>query len=126
MLPRACVVEGCRGLAVPGGSRCEAHRLTDAGTRRQARHSKRRAAARRGGTNAAARMRKAVNSVGYSVCLHCGRTVEARGIEIDHVLPLLDGGLDVESNVQPLCRSCHKDKTSKEAANRRPGGGGRS
>jgi 5-methylcytosine-specific restriction protein A len=33
-------------------------------------------------------------------------------VDIDHVLPLSKGGEDVDSNVQPLCKACHKAKTA--------------
>ncbi len=33
----------------------------------------------------------------------------------DHVVPLAEGGLDVEGNTQPLCQSCSDSKTRDEA-----------
>ncbi|MFF3654962.1 HNH endonuclease [Streptomyces olivochromogenes] len=34
----------------------------------------------------------------------------ASAIDVDHIQPLALGGRDTDSNVQPLCRSCHKAK----------------
>ena len=36
----------------------------------------------------------------------------AAGLEWDHIIPLEMGGDDALSNLQPLCRGCHKGKTS--------------
>ena len=41
-------------------------------------------------------------------CNHCGITAE----QIDHVIPLALGGTDDYSNLQPLCKLCHKAKTA--------------
>ena len=39
--------------------------------------------------------------------------------ELDHVVPLIDGGGHELSNLQTLCTPCHKRKTAREAAARR-------
>jgi len=41
----------------------------------------------------------------------CGHLATIR----DHIVPLAEGGLDEEFNVQPLCESCHAAKTQQEA-----------
>ena len=38
--------------------------------------------------------------------------------EVDHIVPLWDGGADDESNYQSLCKPCHSDKTAREAGHR--------
>jgi 5-methylcytosine-specific restriction protein A len=38
--------------------------------------------------------------------------------EVDHVVPLWDGGADDETNYQSLCVECHKVKTAAEAGGR--------
>jgi 5-methylcytosine-specific restriction protein A len=43
---------------------------------------------------------------------------------IDHILPLSDGGLDVDDNCQGLCWPCHDAKTATEAGERFNGGKG--
>ena len=39
--------------------------------------------------------------------------------ELDHILPLVEGGGHEPSNLQTLCVPCHREKTRKEAAQRR-------
>lgn len=53
-------------------------------------------------------------------CAHCGRPFgpkEARA-NCDHIVPLRDGGANVEDNLQMLCNWCHVEKTSAEATSR--------
>ena len=37
-------------------------------------------------------------------CVLCGA---ASRLEVDHKIPLQDGGLEKDSNLRALCRSCH-------------------
>ncbi|WP_443334423.1 HNH endonuclease [Streptomyces sp. MMBL 11-1] len=39
-------------------------------------------------------------------------------LDIDHIKPLALGGEDVESNVQALCKRCHKTKTAMDFGKR--------
>jgi 5-methylcytosine-specific restriction protein A len=51
------------------------------------------------------------------LCVECkknGRTSAAT--QIDHVIPLWNGGADDECNRQGLCDACHDKKTSIESA----------
>jgi 5-methylcytosine-specific restriction protein A len=53
------------------------------------------------------------------LCVKCnsvGRTAAAE--QVDHVIPLSNGGADDESNFQSLCVPCHKEKTAREQAER--------
>ena len=50
-------------------------------------------------------------------CAACGELLPA-AFQIDHVVPLADGGADDESNMQSLCPGCHADKTQREAIRR--------
>lgn len=59
----------------------------------------------------------------HPLCAHCaeqGRTTAVA--EVDHVIPLHQGGLDVEGNLQGLCIPCHEAKSAREAAERGVGG----
>lgn len=48
-------------------------------------------------------------------CANCSVDIDdIRLFEIDHKRPLAVGGLNTMENLQPLCKSCHKEKTSKE------------
>ncbi|MDR5819843.1 HNH endonuclease signature motif containing protein [Caballeronia sp. LZ043] len=42
-------------------------------------------------------------------CTHC--SVAVRRGEVDHIIPLKDGGTEDDSNCQLLCTGCHADKT---------------
>jgi 5-methylcytosine-specific restriction endonuclease McrA len=39
--------------------------------------------------------------------------------ELDHIVPLIDGGSHDMANLQTLCTPCHKRKTAREASHRR-------
>jgi 5-methylcytosine-specific restriction endonuclease McrA len=48
------------------------------------------------------------------VCHTCGM---AGATEVDHVVPLAQGGADDETNLRPIHREpCHRDKTARESA----------
>lgn len=47
-------------------------------------------------------------------CRSKGRVTLAR--EVDHIEPKHKGGTDDLSNLQSICTDCHRDKTSREAA----------
>ena len=42
-------------------------------------------------------------------CLGVGRVTAAQ--EVDHIVPLSQGGTDAPENLQPLCKPCHEEKT---------------
>lgn len=44
-------------------------------------------------------------------CAMCGST---DSLELDHILPYMNGGTDDESNLQWLCHKCHASKTKTE------------
>lgn len=43
-------------------------------------------------------------------CLCCGSTDD---LQLDHVIPLSLGGMNIISNAQPLCRHCNSSKRAK-------------
>jgi len=49
-----------------------------------------------------------------AVCLDAGRY--ERAAELDHKVPLWEGGAEHEANLQPLCTSCHAAKTAAEGS----------
>lgn len=54
------------------------------------------------------------------LCRHCTVLGKVRATyEVDHILPLVDGGTDDRSNLQGLCWSCHQTKTRNENDARR-------
>jgi 5-methylcytosine-specific restriction protein A len=44
-------------------------------------------------------------------CRRCG----LHGHEVDHIINVKSGGLDVDENLETLCRICHRAKTQGEA-----------
>lgn len=48
------------------------------------------------------------------ICVQAGRTTAAT--IRDHIVPLAEGGLDIEANTQPLCQDCSDTKTKAESA----------
>lgn len=45
-----------------------------------------------------------------NICLSCK---ESKTLTVDHVVPLSKGGNNTISNIQPLCKSCNSQKSSK-------------
>ncbi len=50
--------------------------------------------------------------LGQQACVKCGST---SNLEIDHIVPRVDGGVNRLSNFQILCAKCHRSKSAKEA-----------
>jgi 5-methylcytosine-specific restriction endonuclease McrA len=48
-------------------------------------------------------------------CAGCQNKLAIGRWHLDHVIPLEDGGVNAEGNLQPLCVPCHGVKTSGEA-----------
>ena len=56
-------------------------------------------------------------------CRRCGRRHRARDLEVDHIVEVARGGASLEySNLQTLCRACHREKTRRFAGRGRSGG----
>nr|WP_323184990.1 HNH endonuclease signature motif containing protein [Kitasatospora purpeofusca] len=62
----------------------------------------------------AERLRRRVDRAGSAVCGLCSETFPAELVDIDHRTPLALGGEDTDSNVQALCRTCHRVKTARD------------
>lgn len=45
--------------------------------------------------------------------------------EVDHIVPVFEGGTDAEFNLQSICKDCHGVKTQAEATRARMRSGGR-
>lgn len=46
-------------------------------------------------------------------CVLCGDSGKIARLEIDHIIPVADGGKSIESNLQTLCFKCNRGKMSK-------------
>ncbi|MGW6313831.1 HNH endonuclease [Streptomyces sp. NPDC055099] len=100
----------CREWATHSG-RCALHHSHYTARRSVQSHIKRREAIARG-NNAAARLRRAVRKAVAGQCTTCMGWFLPSQVDIDHVLPLAKGGEDIGTNVQVLCKQCHKTKTA--------------
>lgn len=54
-------------------------------------------------------------------CRLCGRVLLPAQMIRDHIVPLAEGGQDVEANTQPLCQGCSDAKSQEEALRGRGG-----
>lgn len=53
-------------------------------------------------------------------CCHvCGQVGNAEDLEVDHVIPLGEGGADEDHNLAPIHKDCHREKTAAEAGRAR-------
>jgi len=51
-------------------------------------------------------------------CLKCSQSFPETFLEVDHTIPLSQGGPDNDSNKQTLCLTCHKLKSDAEKEGR--------
>ena len=105
---RPCSVPRCPGFAEVRG-RCRQH--AEPSWVRPSAH-----AAQRLPTQAWMRLRAQVLRATPS-CAVCGRPAE----QVDHIVPLSQGGTHAVGNLRAICRRCHATKTAREwaAARRR-------
>ena len=48
----------------------------------------------------------------FPLCVHCTALgLITLATEVDHIVALVNGGEDIDSNRQGLCKDCHADKT---------------
>lgn len=106
-MPASCI--DCSSLATHRG-RCAAHYAAYMDRPTIRKHRKRRAAIA-AGNDAAARLRREMRKSVMVTCTRCPARVFASAADVDHIIPLAKGGQDIDSNLQILCRPCHKAKT---------------
>lgn len=57
-------------------------------------------------------------------CAGCTRVWDSSRDQIDHLVPLEQGGSNDDTNLRPMCNECHQAKTADEARERSKGWGG--
>jgi 5-methylcytosine-specific restriction protein A len=56
------------------------------------------------------------------LCRPCRlRGVLTAAVEVDHIVPLCDGGTHDHDNLRPICRRCHQAKTTRDRYRGRKG-----
>lgn len=45
-------------------------------------------------------------------CAYCGCNLPYKGMQVDHMIPLYNGGTDTIDNMLPACRSCNHYKST--------------
>lgn len=107
--PRPCTKQGCGALVHDGSGRCAAHPKPWVKPDAVAEPAR-----LRGRAGVARRARWLME---HPLCEYCRRETPQRitvGVEVDHVVPLAEGGADEESNLQTLCLWHHRVKSSIE------------
>lgn len=59
-------------------------------------------------------LREKIKDTSLFCCKSCGVSGEASFLELDHILPLKNGGNNELENIQLLCNVCHKEKTKND------------
>ena len=109
--PKPCKYAGCPALVRDGGMYCEAHKSEGRGY-----DDRRGSAASRGYGSNWRRLRGLVLSR-HPLCsdiwgVHVEHGEVVLATEVDHIIPLSEGGTNRMDNLQPLCKSCHSKKTA--------------
>ena len=113
--PTPCSHPGCHAYSV-SQSRCEKHK-------RVGWSDKRGSAEDRGYGQEWRKVRAAVLDRDMRMCQRCYRQGRYKaGNEVDHIVPKARGGRDTLSNLEVICRDCHRDKTAQESLQERGGG----
>lgn len=61
------------------------------------------------------RLRDQILARDLYTCQVCGKVADADQLDVDHIVNIAQGGSDDKSNLQTLCKPCHKIKTQKES-----------
>mgnify|MGYP000004505699 CR=1 FL=1 len=116
--PKPCTSPGCRALAVMGSGRCELHQVQAGSFSDRARGTRH----DRGYGADWDKRRQRILERDCGLCQEClrqGRVTvcghKPYSAWCDHIVPKAEGGTDDDDNLQTLCRSCHTEKTAREA-----------
>ena len=68
-------------------------------------------------TPAPRRVRLRVFDAQGGLCADCGvKLGPFNPWDLDHIIALINGGENIEANLQALCKGCHRGKTAKDVA----------
>lgn len=119
-LKKLCSAPSCSGVAKRGRNFCDACAAAKDQIRRErglarlrrlgkAADKKRANARSRGYDRRWQKLRK-IYLARHPFCIKCPRLAT----EVDHILPLAEGGTHADDNLQALCKSCHSRKTIRD------------
>jgi len=103
-----CSVKNCPNLAIPSERFCAYHRKQF--NRDYNKLKKKEGQNRQYWSSYQWRKIRNIYLRKYPLCIECGN----QATEVDHIIPVKLGGSNIESNLQPLCKSCHSRKTALE------------
>ncbi|USD68125.1 HNH endonuclease [Vibrio sp. SCSIO 43136] len=109
-IPRPCRHPNCSALTICRSGYCDKHKHTGWET-----HQAGRSRHERGYGSGWDRLKRIILKRDKHLCQLClqkGRAVIAT--DVDHILPKSQGGTDDETNLQALCKRCHRSKTATE------------
>ncbi|WP_071890829.1 HNH endonuclease [Enterobacter sp. ODB01] len=114
LIPRACRKRGCPGTTTDRSGYCPQH-LNEGWQQHQRGQSRH----QRGYGSKWDRLRPIVLDRDKYLCQECLRNGRYTPAEtVDHIKPKAHGGTDDLSNLESICRGCHKAKTARERLNR--------
>jgi 5-methylcytosine-specific restriction protein A len=105
--PKPCSKARCTKYATKDG-RCDEHQRVK-WDHTKSRHE-------RGYDNKWYKLRKSILKRDGHLCVICYQSgIFREAKEVDHITPKAEGGTDCTSNLQSLCKKCHKEKTKQES-----------
>ena len=108
---RPCSHPGCPELVrTPGERYCEKHKK-----KHDAQYNKQRGSAASRGYGAKWRKLRLMFLRANPLCREClNQGIIKEATDVDHIIPLKNGGTNEWSNLQSLCHECHSRKTARE------------
>ena len=117
-IKQICRDKGCHALTDNPGGYCADHAGQAVGWRRVAAKS----SAERGYGASWRKRRERIMQRDRGLCQPCIRKgIITQAYAVDHVVPKAAGGTDDDTNLEAICRCCHKQKTQQEASAGRHG-----
>jgi len=103
-LKHPCAWQGCPALVEPGEQYCKKHKRIADKLYSEKREN------RQYWSRWEWRKIRQEHLKKYPFCAICG----SKAREVDHIIPVAQGGTDNDDNLQSLCKSCHSKKTARE------------
>lgn len=118
-IKQICRAKGCHALTDAPGGYCSEHTGQAVGWRRVAAKS---SSSERGYGASWRKRRERIMQRDRGLCQPCIRKgIITSAYAVDHIVPKAAGGTDDDTNLEAICRCCHKQKTQQEASAGRHG-----